>query len=144
MDKFSTCARTRPFGDQFLTSDFYMKEHTKPIFKDKKILTLYNLYHYTSMYELMKIVKYECPKPLHDTFSMSSRNNRNLIILPPHKNNQFSYKSAVLWNKLLRPLKIPSLYEIDVNVFKYTLKNYLIKQQNFGDGPNWINANNCL
>ena len=41
MDKFSTCARTRPFGDQFLTSDFYVKEHTKPIFKDKKILTLY-------------------------------------------------------------------------------------------------------
>ena len=43
---------------------------------------------------------------------------KNVIILPPHKNNQFSYKSAVLWNKLLRPLKMPSLYEIDVNVFK--------------------------
>ena len=95
--------------DQFLTSDFYMKEHTKPIFKDKKILILYNVYHYTSMCELMKILKYECPKPLHDSFSKSSRNKRNLIILPPHKNNQFSYKSAVLWNKLLRPLKIPSL-----------------------------------
>ena len=92
----------------------------------------------------MKILKYECPKPLHDSFSMSSSNNRNLIILPPHKNNQFSNKSAVLWNKLLRPYKIPSLYEIDVNVSKYTLKNYLLKQQNFGDGPNWINANNCL
>ena len=58
------------------------------------------------MCELMKISKYECPKPLHNSFSMSSRNSRNLIILPPHKDNQSSYKSSVFWNKLLKPLKI--------------------------------------
>ena len=48
------------------------------------------------MCELMKSLKYECPKRLYDSFSMSSRNNRNRIILLPHKNNQFNYKSAVL------------------------------------------------
>ena len=60
MDKFCTYARTRPYENQVLTSEFYMKEHTKPIFNEKKILTIYNLYQYTSLCELAKILKYEC------------------------------------------------------------------------------------
>ena len=31
-EKFSTCARARPYGTQFLISDFYMHKHIKPIF----------------------------------------------------------------------------------------------------------------
>ena len=62
-----------------------MKEHTKPIFNEKNILTIYNLYHYTSLCELAKILKYEWPKPLLDNYNLSQRNNKNLIILPSHK-----------------------------------------------------------
>ena len=32
LDNFNTCARARPFGAQILSSQFYMREHTKPIF----------------------------------------------------------------------------------------------------------------
>ena len=122
MDKFYTCSRTRPYENQVLTSEFYMKELTKPIFNEKMILTIYNLYHYTSLCELAKILKYECPKPLLDSYNLSQRNNRNLIFLPSHKNYQFNYKSSALWDQLLKSLKIPSVYEMDINVFKFTLK----------------------
>ena len=37
MNKYNTCARTRPYGDQFLASKFYMNEHTKPLFNANKI-----------------------------------------------------------------------------------------------------------
>ena len=33
LDKFKTCARTRPIGQQKLDQTFFIKEHTKPIFK---------------------------------------------------------------------------------------------------------------
>ena len=36
MEKFCTCARTRPYENQVLASEFYMKEHTKPIFNEKR------------------------------------------------------------------------------------------------------------
>ena len=37
MNKYNTCARTRPYGDKFLASKFYMNEHTKPLFNANKI-----------------------------------------------------------------------------------------------------------
>ena len=102
------------------------------------------MYHYTSLCELAKMLKYECPKPLLDSYNLSQRNNRNLIILPSHKNYQFNYKSSALWNQLLKALKIPSVYEMDINVFKFTLKKYQLNQQQLGDELNWTDANNNL
>ena len=67
LDKFNTCARTRPFGAQILTSEFYMREHTKPIFSENKILTVNNLYQYTMACELMKILKFGYPKALAES-----------------------------------------------------------------------------
>ena len=81
LDKFNTCARTRPFGAQILTSEFYMREHTKPIFSENKILTVNNLYQYTTACELMKILKFGYPKALAESFIVSIRNDKNLIIL---------------------------------------------------------------
>ena len=40
-NKQKTCARTRPFGEQKLGSEFYCKEHTKPLFHETKILAVY-------------------------------------------------------------------------------------------------------
>ena len=55
----------------------------------------------------MKILKFGYPKILADSFTLSSRNDKNLIILPRLKNIQFHYKASVIWNDLLKPLKIP-------------------------------------
>ena len=142
MDKFNTCARARPFGDQILSSQFYMREHTKPIFNSNKILTVNNLYRYTSACELMKILKFGYPKILADSFTLSSRNDKNLIILLRLKNSQFHYKASVIWNDLLKPLKIPIVYEIDVSVFKRKLKQYLLDLQEAGHHLIWETLNN--
>ena len=37
MNKYNTCAKTHPYGDQFLALKFYMNEHTKPLFNANKI-----------------------------------------------------------------------------------------------------------
>ena len=46
LDKFSTSARTHPYGEQQLGTSLYRKEHTKPLFNAHKILTVYNFYIY--------------------------------------------------------------------------------------------------
>ena len=48
-EKFMTCARTRPFGEQLLGDEFFQKEHTKPLFKKESILSVQNLYVYHSV-----------------------------------------------------------------------------------------------
>ena len=119
-----------------------MREHTKPIFNSNKILTVNNLYRYTSACELMKILKFGYPKILADSFTLSSRNDKNLIILPRLKNSQFHYKASVIWNDLLKPLKILIVYEIDVSVFKRKLKQYLLDLQEAGHHQIWETLNN--
>ena len=61
------------------------------------------------------ILKFGYPKTLANSFTLSLRNYRNLIILPMLKNNQFHYKASVIWNDLIKPLKIPSFHEININ-----------------------------
>ena len=110
-----------------------MHEHTKPIFNSYKILTLCNLYRYTTACELMKILKYSYPQALATSFSLLARNHKNLIILPADKNYQFHYKSSVNWNELVKTLQIPSLYEINTEIFKSKLKTHLLEQQKLGN-----------
>ena len=43
LNKFKTCARVRPYPDQKLGSEFYIKEHAKPLLNKNKILALENL-----------------------------------------------------------------------------------------------------
>ena len=61
-----------------------------------KILNIQSLYRYTAVIELTKIFKSGHPKSLLETFELSSRNNRNLIIVSAHKNSQFHNQSSVM------------------------------------------------
>ena len=47
-----------------------------------------------------------------------------------------------MWNSLLKPLKVPSVHQIDINIFKHKFRKYLLKQQEIGDETAWSNANN--
>ena len=38
IDKFRTCTRARPYPEQNLSSEFYIKEHSKPLFNENKII----------------------------------------------------------------------------------------------------------
>ena len=38
LDKFRTCIRARPYPEQNLPTEFYVKEHSEPLFIKNKIL----------------------------------------------------------------------------------------------------------
>ena len=143
IDKFCTSARTRPFGHQFLGKSFYCKEHTKPIFTKHNLLTMGNLYKYTALNEIGKIIQNQTPTALYESIALSKRRNENMIILGskiiPH--NQSFYTSCSNWNNLIRKLDIPNPHNIVPCILKYKLKRYLLQTQSDGDTEIW-NADN--
>ena len=74
---------------------------------------------------------------------MSTRNNRNLIILPKNllARNQFQYISSHYWNMLIKDLKIPESHNIVIEVLKHKLKAHLLEVQKSGEELQW-NENN--
>ena len=56
-DKFKTCARCRPYEKRILGSEFYRKESSKPLFKERSLLTVHNLYKYHCLIEMFKVIK---------------------------------------------------------------------------------------
>ena len=44
LNKFETCARSRPLDNQFLGQEFYSREHTKPLFNQHGIMNVRNLH----------------------------------------------------------------------------------------------------
>ena len=143
IDKFCTSVRTRPFGHQFLGESFYCKEHTKPIFTKHNLLTIGNLYKYTALNEIGKIIQNQTPTALYENIALSKRRNENMIILGskiiPH--NQSFYTSCSNWNNLIRKLHIPKPHNIVPCILKYKLKRYLLQTQSDGDPEIW-NADN--
>ena len=91
LEKFKTCCRTRPFGMQKLGAKFYKREHTKPLFHKNGILTYQNLYNY------------HVPFPLFKQYTVSSRNNMNLILLT--RDASFSKTKRInIWMYLITKL----------------------------------------
>ena len=143
IDKFCTSSRTIPFGHQFLGESFYSKEHTKPLFTKHKLLTIGNLYKYTALNEIGKIIQNQTSTALYENIALSKRRNENMIILSnktiPH--NQSFYTSGSNWNILIRKLDIPNPHNIVPCILKYKLKRYLLRTQIDGDPEIW-NADN--
>ena len=143
-NKFCTAARTRPFGEQKLGSDFYiMRDHTKPIFNEQKILTIHNLHKYMTVNEILNILKNRTPCGLYELLKISKRNEENIILLPKNKTktNQFLYTASKLWNITIKRLKVPHFNEISVSVLKSRLKTKLLNIQKSGDPDLWTNNN---
>ena len=90
----------------------------------------------------MKILKFGYPKALAENFTVLIRNDKNLVILSGHKNNQFNHKASVLWNNLIKPLKIPPIHEANDVIFKNNLKRFLLEHQQSGDSNIWATYNN--
>ena len=61
LNKFKTRCRVRPYDHQKLENSFYEKEHSRPIFNEKCIMTVHNLYVYHCSNETLKIMKYRTP-----------------------------------------------------------------------------------
>jgi hypothetical protein len=140
LDKFKTCARARPFPDQNLTPEFYVKEHTKPLFNKKKILALKNLYIYHCINESFKIFKFRSPIAVLNLFKFSALSQKALFLLTPKPSESFIYKASVSWNIIKRNLKIDDT-STPVSSVKNRLKKFLLEKQSLGNQVDWIEHN---
>ena len=125
-NKFCTCARIRPLGKQILGSEFYEKEHTKPIINNYNLLTIYNLYHYHSCIEIFKIMKFRTPISLYSLLQLSTR--KQSLLLLPQSTNLFVYQSSKIWNKIRSQLGFTGYEDFSLNVthFKKLTKSLLL------------------
>ena len=139
LEKFMTCARCRPFDQkQNLMADLYVKEHTKPLFKKHKIMTVHNIYTYHCFNELLKILKFRLPMSLYSLFSLSSRKSTLLLTTTP--TIHFIYKSSTLWNHLRNKLEILD-FSVNINTTKTKLKSLILSNQTAYDSTEWVDHN---
>ena len=137
LEKFKTCSRARPYPFQALTDEFYQLEHTKPLFKNKNILALQNLYTYHIFMETFKILKLRCPISIYDLFTLSSRKEITLITSFP--SNDFIYRATTIWNIIAPKLKLLD-YSHNISLIKSTLKRALLKTQHSENQFDWTES----
>ena len=137
-EKFKTAARTRPLDNQILGKDFYMKEHTKPLFKENGLLTAHNLYKYTCLLEMFKINKLESPKSLLNLFHRSPRRTEYFITTTPA--SSFIYQSSNMWNTS-RKTSSQINFSTSTNIMKLKLKMALLEMQSRYDVVDWCELN---
>ena len=140
LDKFKTCARARPFPVQKLTQEFYVKEHTKPLFNNKKILALKNLIFYHRVNETYKILKFRSPVTVLNLFKFSNQAHKDLFLITPTPSDNFIYKASISWNIAKRDLRIEDT-ATPVSSVKNRLKKFLLEIQSEGDQKNWVETN---
>ena len=84
---YKTCARSRTFQEHISPHDFCL-EHTKPLFKDHKLLKIHSLYYKHIFIEMFKILKFREPRGLFEKVLIRSNNRNNRMVLNPNvKNN---------------------------------------------------------
>ncbi len=139
LDKFMTCAKTRPYHKQTLDSSFFQKEHTKPLFTKHGILALENLYIYYTFMETFKILKLHTPISLYNLYEKSRRKELTLIASSCHTND-FITRSTTLWNTIAPKLKFGD-YSFKISLAKTNVKKALHTIQMSGDMCSWTENN---
>ena len=138
LDKFRTCARVRPLGSQILDSEFYTKEHTKPIFNKEKLLTIHNLYTYHKISSTYAILKFRTPISLYSLFQLSQR--KTTLIITPHPENQYIHNSSKLWNTARNKFDAQD-FSRKHGFIKSSTKKLLLQNQCIGDEFDWATIN---
>ena len=161
---YQTCARARSYDEHIAPKNF-VQEHTKPIFKELNLLSVYHLYNLFMFTELFKIQKYSSPTSLLDKLSPSSRYSCDTLKLRVPKYNkkrsriQFLYKGTELWNMLYSKVFQPPELDTERHVIipgaaknsdftstlsfvKNTIRKYLGNIQASGNTDTWIPQSN--
>ena len=137
-EKFRTCARTRILDKQILDGSFYVKEHTKPLFRENKILVVYNLYYYHSFMEAFRILKLRSPICIYSQYQVSARTYLTFLkLIPPKPSNHFIYRTSVIWNTLRQKLDINDI-SISTSSVKKQLRNILHTNQHNHHNIDWL------
>ncbi len=134
-EKFRTTARARPMGKQALDSKFYIKEHTKPLFKKHSILALENLYTYHCYLETYKIMKFRAPMVLFSGYKTSDR-KPTLMIQPIGNVENHNTRSTKLWNTITPKLKVSDL-TMSIDCLRRKLKESLLVIQHKNSSLDW-------
>ena len=136
VDKFKTCARTRPINKQNLGSKFYEKESTKPLFTKHELLAVENLYRSRCIVEMFKTLKSHVPISLFCLFNPSTRKDN--LLITPNPTHQFIYKSAWLWNQFRNTTSLT--FSSKFSAVKNSLTQSLLEAQ-CRYGTEWNNLN---
>ena len=136
LNKFKTCCRARPLGHQKLEKEHFEKEHTKPLFKKHKLMTVHNLYVYHCSMEVFKILKFRDPISMHGLFDLSQR--KETLLMTPNPNSQFVYKASSIWNTS-RQLLENNDFSYSISTLKSSLKDHILKIQKNGNEIEWNN-----
>ena len=137
-DKFRTCVRIRTYGEQVLGSEFFQKEHTKPLFLKHEILTVHNIYNYHCFIEVFKILKNHAPYSLYNQYSHSRREYLTYIKLnPPSPSSHFIYRSSIIWNCLRMKLNLNDI-STSTSGIKTKLRSILHKNQHNHSDIEWL------
>ena len=144
LNKFKTCVRSRSVNEQKLGSEFYTKEHSKPLFNEHAIFVVQNLYYYHSVLSLFKILKSHTPISLYSCFTKSQR--KETLLITPQYSHHFVYKATSLWNEV-RTTENFSLvhdYSAGLSKVKAAMRVLLHQRQKLGDQNEWSNENFLL
>ena len=141
LNKFKTCVRARTVEKQKLGGEFYMKEHTKPLFLKHEIFTVQSLYYYHTILTLYKIMKTHTPISLYSCFTKSHR-KETLLITPQHSHH-YIFKACSLWNEIRNVSQFSSVNDFSASIsqVKTWLKAILHRQQRIGDQEEWSDEN---
>ncbi len=136
LDKFKTSARARPKEEQVLDGTFFVKEHTKPLFKKQGILTVENLYTYHCYLETFKVMKFRAPMALFADYEVSERKPTLIINQVDHPDN-FNTRSTKLWNTITPKLKLCGEFIMSVGCLRGKLKDALLENQHRHTPIDW-------
>ena len=130
----------------------FVKGHTKEVFNEFNILTVYNVYGYMTVLHLAKLIRLKEPiylcELLHILDPPSTRNNR--IFQPKlslrHYMNNFCYQGPNLWNSICSsPNYCDNITTAPtLPCLKSRLKRLFLKIQAYGDMIEWQNLNKNL
>ena len=138
LNKFRTCVRARSKENQTLGSEFYSREHSKPLFTKNEIMTVYNLYKYHTVLLAFKILKFRTPIALHGCFNLSYR--KATLLLTPRPSINFIYQASSLWNKVRTLLGIND-FSVKLGKTKSALKTLISRREKMGDQNEWSEEN---
>ena len=90
--------------------------------------------------ETFKILKFRLPTSLLAHYSFSTRKYLTYTkIIPPKPDNQFIYKSSIIWNTIRSQLHVNDL-SISSDIVKNCLRNALFTNQHLYHDTEWLGS----
>ena len=121
-----------------------IRGHTKSVFNENKILTVYNLANYFTLTSIANIYLRQKPECLYNLLKISNTSQR--MVLPflstSHYQNNFLYQGPKLWNLILPFIKDKNFdLPETIRSFKVRFKRVLLEMQGYASTDEWSDYN---